>query len=99
VTPAGRVEGATGAGLFLLIFDLWLDLLLLLGGGLSPLKGLKLFLRFLLFREPLATLCHIAKDGAVPCQGDFARKLKVFLGSASVLFSPYSRHGHSLIGR
>jgi hypothetical protein len=49
-----------------------------LGGGLWLLncwRGRNLFLRFLFLREPLVTLCHVEKDGAVPFKGDFARKL------------------------
>ena len=52
--------------------------MLLLGSGLRLLnywRGRNLFLRFLLFREPLPALRHVEKDGAVPFKGDLARKV------------------------
>jgi hypothetical protein len=49
-----------------------------------------LFLRFLLFSQPHPTLRNVENDGAVPFKGDFVRKVKALLRSASVFF-------HSLI--
>jgi hypothetical protein len=66
------------SALFSVVVVLPLNLLLLLGSSLKQLNCWRVrnpFLRFLFLRAPLATLCHVEKDGAVPFQGDFVRKL------------------------
>jgi hypothetical protein len=83
-------------GLVLFIFRL--DLLFLL--SLLGHWGLDNFTqRFLLFSEPQPGLCHVENDGAFAFKGNFGRKLLALLRSASVLFRPRTRHGHSLFGR
>jgi hypothetical protein len=85
-------------GLFLLV--LGLGLLLLLSNRLrvpNCWRKSNLFLRFLLCSQPHPTLRNVENDGAVPFKGDFVRKVKALLRSASVFFRSGSGQNHSLI--